>query len=172
MRNICRALIGSTPHLVWEQFSVKNGAPATDTGAMFTSDGNPQSLGHFSWHQDSGYVPRDHPPYLSCWIALDDITAQNGPLFVLPFSELGVRTRVSHIPDPHNGDLVGYFGVTQGRMLEVTRGTVVCFSSALFHRSPRNGTASPRRAYLAQYAPSVYDAAGEILWHDAERFPQ
>jgi len=147
MKEICMALIGPETYLVWEQFSVKQGnGPAGPKAATFASDGKPQSLGRFSWHQDSGYVPRDHTPYLSCWIALDDITADNGPLTVIPFPEIGITTRVTHLPDPDNGDLVGYFGSLAGRNLTVPAGSIVCFSSTLFHSSGRHSTAKARPA--------------------------
>ncbi|MGW1053492.1 phytanoyl-CoA dioxygenase family protein [Streptomyces sp. NPDC002521] len=172
LQEICAQLIGPEAYLVWEQFSVKMGAKGSDgAGAHFENDGNPQSLGYFSWHQDSGYVPLEHAPYLSCWVALDDITADNGPLRVIPFSELGIRTRVTHTPDPLNGDLVGYFGSLPGVAVEIPRGSVICFSSTLFHSSSTNDTSSPRRAYLAQYASTTSAASGNVLWRDAERVP-
>lgn len=151
---------------------MKMGARGSDeTCAHFENDGSPQSLGYFSWHQDSGYVPVDHAPYLSCWVALDDITAENGPLRVIPFTELGVRTRVTHTPDPQNGDLVGYFGALPGVVIEIPKGSVICFSSTLFHSSSTNDTGSPRRAYLAQYSSTTSGASGNVLWQDAELVP-
>ncbi|MEV0370587.1 phytanoyl-CoA dioxygenase family protein [Streptomyces sp. NPDC050636] len=172
LQGICGQLIGPESYLIWDQFSVKMGTKGADEGgAHFENDGSPQSLGYFSWHQDSGYVPLDHAPYLSCWVALDDVTAENGPLRVIPFSELGVRTRVTHTPDPLNGDLVGYFGSLPGVAIEVPRGSVICFSSTLFHSSSTNDTSSPRRAYLAQYSSTTSAASGNVLWRDAERVP-
>ncbi|MEU9396452.1 phytanoyl-CoA dioxygenase family protein [Streptomyces sp. NPDC048324] len=172
LQGICAQLIGPEAYLIWDQFSVKMGATGSDEAcARFENDGSPQSLGYFSWHQDSGYVPLDHAPYLSCWVALDDITAENGPLRVIPFSELGVRTRVTHMPDPLNGDLVGYFGSLPGVAIEISRGSVICFSSTLFHSSSTNDTSSPRRAYLAQYSSTTSAANGNVLWRDAERVP-
>ncbi|WP_406260310.1 phytanoyl-CoA dioxygenase family protein [Streptomyces chartreusis] len=172
LQGICAQLVGSEAYLIWEQFSVKMGANGSgEKHARFENDGSPQSLGYFSWHQDSGYVPVDHAPYLSCWVALDDITAENGPLRVIPFADLGVRTRVTHTPDPLNGDLVGYFGAHQGVALEIPKGTVICFSSTLFHSSSTNDTSSPRRAYLAQYSSTTSAASGNVLWRDAERVP-
>jgi hypothetical protein len=171
MNQICTSLIGPAPYLVWDQFSVKHGTTPNDpNSATFTADGNPQSLGRFSWHQDSGYIPHDHAPYLTCWIALDDITLDNGPLAVIPFPEIGITTRVTHRPDPDNGDLVGYFGTLPGKSLPVPQGSIVCFSSTLFHSSRRNTTAAPRRAYLAQYSSTVTAADGTAFWPDAEPF--
>ena len=166
---ICEALLGPESYLIWEQYSVKSGTKTDTADATFDSDGAPQSLGRFSWHQDSGYVPRDHTPYLSCWIALDDITPDNGPLSVIPFPDLGITTRVAHLPDPDNGDLVGYFGSLTGTVLTPTAGSIVCFSSTLFHSSGRNSTIAPRRAFLAQYSPARLAADGTLLWESAEQ---
>ena len=154
-------LLGPGSSLLWEQYAVKLGAagPLADAGGYRQGDGNPQSLGRFSWHQDSGYLPFAHSPYLSCWVALDDASEANGALRVLPFDELGIRTRVAHLPDPENGDLVGYFGTLPGMLLPAGRGDMVCFSSTLFHRSARNDSVYDRRAYLAQYAPHDFPSA-------------
>ena len=54
MAQICRATLGESAHLFWEQYVIK--AADVDTS--------------FAWHQDSGYVHEDHDPFLSCWIAL------------------------------------------------------------------------------------------------------
>ena len=32
----------------------------------------------YGWHQDSGFIPYAHRPYLTCWVALDDVTEANG----------------------------------------------------------------------------------------------
>jgi ectoine hydroxylase-related dioxygenase (phytanoyl-CoA dioxygenase family) len=39
----------------------------------------------FSWHQDSGFIDHRHRPYLTCWIALDDMTEANGTVYLLPY---------------------------------------------------------------------------------------
>lgn len=117
----------------------------------YRPDGNRFSFGRFSWHQGSDYVFKDHVPYLTCWIALDDATEHNGALRVISLSELGVRTRVT----PTCWILVGYFGPLPGTVIEAPPGNMICFSSTLFHSSGTNDTGFPRRAYLAQYPPSV-----------------
>lgn len=168
MREVCSELVGPEAHLIWDQFSIKLGAATAGADAGYGTDGNPQSLGTFSWHQDSGYVPADHAPYLTCWIAIDPTTEANGAIRVIPFPEIGVRTRVTHVADPDNGDLTGYFGASTGQLVEVPAGSLVCFSSTLFHSSGRNITDQPRRAYIAQYSPSAAGASGDTIWADAE----
>ena len=68
MAEICRATLGDDAYLFWEQYVIKAGDPNTA----------------FAWHQDSGYVHEDHEPYLTCWIALDDVTEENGSVYLLP----------------------------------------------------------------------------------------
>ena len=58
MAEITRTLLGDEVFLVFEQYVVK----AAEKG------------GSFAWHQDSGYVPTPHKPYLTCWCPLDDVT--------------------------------------------------------------------------------------------------
>lgn len=155
MHSIARRLIGDPVHLFWEQFAIKLGDPGGGNAARFTPDDGPQSLGTFSWHQDSGYIPFDHDPYLSCWVALDDVTVDKGAVRLIPYGEIGVRTRVAHVPAPGNGDLVGYFGTASGVMPRVPARSILCFASTTFHTSAPNRTGEPRRAYLAQYSQGI-----------------
>eukprot|EP01084_Bolivina_argentea_P257543 433936_1 len=39
----------------------------------------------FVWHQDSNYLPQPNL-YISVWMPLDDITTQNGSIYMVPFS--------------------------------------------------------------------------------------
>src|SRR5215467_12082157 len=68
--DICRATLGPDAYFFLEQYVIKAGDPDTA----------------FAWHQDSGYVHENHTPYLTCWIALDDITEENGSVYLLPYS--------------------------------------------------------------------------------------
>src|SRR5262249_55631891 len=79
MASICRATLGNDAFLYSDTFVCK--APHNQHGWI--------------WHQDCSfldYVGCGHsPPNLSVWVALDDMTSQNGALRVLPFSVLDVR---------------------------------------------------------------------------------
>lgn len=134
---ICKATIGETAYLFYDQYVVKG----------------PEKGIEFSWHQDSGYLGFPHRPYVTCWFAVDDMTLENGTAFVLPFSTVGIRTLVEHIRDERTGDKVGYFGKEEGIPLIVPAGSVAVFSSLSFHRSGANRTKRMRRAYVTQYSP-------------------
>ena len=136
MRQICRATLGNRAYLFLDQFVVK----AADVG------------GTFSWHQDSGFIPFDHHPYVTCWCALDDIGEENGTIYVLPYDRAGTRERIQHVRDPVSNDLVGYDGDDPGDPVVAPAGTVAVFSSMTLHRSGPNRTNRMRRVYLAQYS--------------------
>ena len=65
MAEICKATLGDTAYLFWEQYVVKE----------------PETGGSFSWHQDSGYLSYlNNKPFLTCWRALDDMNQANGAI--------------------------------------------------------------------------------------------
>lgn len=153
--DICRSLIGPDATLFLDQFVVKAG-----------EKGLP-----FSWHQDSGYLPFDHDPYVTCWAALDDVTEENGTVYLLPYSRLGIKTRVTHIKDPELNDMVGYFGDDPGIPVIVPAGSIAVFSSVCFHRSGANLTSKMRRVMLSQYAAApIMDPIKKKLFLDGVPF--
>jgi ectoine hydroxylase-related dioxygenase (phytanoyl-CoA dioxygenase family) len=155
MAEICRATIGPDAWLFWEQYVIK----CADKGMKF------------SWHQDSGYVHPNHKPYVSCWCALDDVSEENGTVYILPQSTSGIRTWVQHEVDPISNDKVGYFGKERGVPVICPAGSIAVFSSLTFHSSGANTTNKMRRVYLAQYSGEVVMSEdGAKQWGDAEPF--
>jgi ectoine hydroxylase-related dioxygenase (phytanoyl-CoA dioxygenase family) len=136
MVQIARTALGDSIYLFNEQYVVK----AAEQGMKF------------SWHQDSGFIDYAHRPYLTCWIALDDVTEANGTVYVLPYSRAGTREVVEHVSDAESNDRIGYFGDDPGDPVVVRAGSIVCFSSTLLHRSGPNTTDQARRVYVAQYS--------------------
>jgi ectoine hydroxylase-related dioxygenase (phytanoyl-CoA dioxygenase family) len=136
MKDVARTALGDAVYLFNEQYVVK----AAEHGMKF------------GWHQDSGFIPYIHRPYLTCWIPLDDVDEENGTVYLLPFSRAGTRDVVEHVRDDETNDLVGYFGDDPGDPVTVPAGSIACFSSTVFHRSGANITDRIRRVYLAQYS--------------------
>jgi ectoine hydroxylase-related dioxygenase (phytanoyl-CoA dioxygenase family) len=136
MAEIATATLGDTVYLFNEQYVVK----AAERGMKF------------GWHQDSGFIPYEHSPYLTCWITLDHVSAVNGTVYLLPYSRAGTRDVVEHARDEETNDLVGYFGEDPGDPITLPAASIACFSSTLFHRSGPNTTDHMRRVYLAQYS--------------------
>ncbi len=85
---------------------------------------------------------------------------------------------MKHIYDERTNDLVGYFGKNPGIPAIVPAGSIVAFSSYVFHRSGPNLTDKLRRVYLPQYSPEIifnddgtqkgqsvpFLKKGEIVW--------
>ena len=155
MADVARTALGETVYLFNEQYVVK----AAERGMKF------------GWHQDSGFIPYAHAPYLTCWIPLDDVTEANGTVYLLPYRRAGTRDVVEHVRDEESNDLVGYFGDDPGDPVIVPAGSIACFSSTLFHRSGPNTTDHVRRVYLAQYSREpIMDERGTKPRHLAEPF--
>lgn len=161
MAEITKATLGDDVYLFNEQWVVKG----------------PEQGMKFAWHQDSGYVKfRDgetyHKPYLTCWVALDDIDESNGTIYVLPHDRAGTRdTIMEHKQEEKTNDLIGYTGDDPGEPVIVPAGSVVAFSSYTFHRSGSNTSDNFRRVYLAQYSsePIINSQTGE-QWSQAVPF--
>lgn len=143
--DVCRATIGGNAYLHNEQFVVKLNDKETS----------------FAWHQDSGYsVYRGgaarHKPYVTCWVALDDMSAANGTISILPFSRSPLRGLMEHTWEASVNAMVGYHGDDEGDLVEVPAGTLVAFSSFLLHKSGPNTTERPRRSYFIAYTPELF----------------
>jgi ectoine hydroxylase-related dioxygenase (phytanoyl-CoA dioxygenase family) len=155
MAEICRATIGDNVYLFNDQYVVKG----AETGTKF------------GWHQDSGYIGYPHPPYLTCWCALDDVNEANGTVYLLPYGRAGTRDVVEHRRDEEANDMVGYFGSDPGIPVVVPAGSIACFSSTVFHRSGPNTTPQLRRAYVVQYSPEpILTEDRSQTRHQAVRF--
>jgi len=150
MAEVCKATLGDKAFLFYDQYVAK----AAEQGIKF------------SWHQDSGYLDFNHQPYITVWASVDDMTLENGTVYVLPYSQCGIRSRVEHIRDPESGDKVGYFGKEPGIPAIVPAGSLAVFSSLVFHRSGANTTDKMRRAYVTQYCSEpIYKPGTEELLH-------
>jgi phytanoyl-CoA dioxygenase PhyH len=108
----------------------------------------PRSQEEVPWHQDSGYA-RVAGEFLTCFLALDDVSVDNGCLWIVSASHLDGL--VPHVPD-------GYLRTLAvppdhpGQPVPLTRGSVVVFSSLALHRSGANHTGGTRPAWMVQFA--------------------
>jgi len=160
MAAVVAAALGPDAYLFNEQWVVK----AAGTGMQF------------AWHQDSGYIEYEdqaagHQPYLTCWCALDDVSEENGAVYLLPHTRAGTRNTVlQHVRQGGTNDLVGYHGEEPGIAMTAPAGSIVCFSSHVLHRSGANRTSQTRRVYLAQYSSHPITAGDGTLWAMAVPF--
>jgi len=139
MLDSIRKILGPDAYIAHEQYVVK----------MAASDST------FAWHQDSGYVGREHDPYVTCWIALDDVHEKNGPVFLLPFSEypesMELITHRKRSTPSGGHEMVGYEGEKTGKCMTCKAGSIVFFTSRTLHCSGANESNDIRRVYLVQY---------------------
>lgn len=136
--------------------------PLMPEGIMFMSDkfvwkSGDQRFGT-PWHCDIAYW-RETRPKLSIWIALDDVTAANGALKVIPGghkkewrhgTQNGVEfgNRISELPEDAPGEIV----------CEMAAGSLLVFSDMLPHASTPNTAGLDRYAIISTYhAPAPDD---------------
>ena len=159
MHDITRAVLGENVYLFNEQYVVK----AADKQSAF------------AWHQDSGYIGHYHKPYLSCWCALDDMSEENGTIYVLPHERAGIEPEelIDHDLAEATNDKVGYKGDDPGIPVIVPAGSIAVFSSRTLHRSGANKTDKMRRSYLVQYSKEpILKKDGSGYWSQAIPFIQ
>lgn len=169
-------------------------AALTQESVMFHTEfvvkegGRSDGSTRFGWHQDGGYntapdaggadVPST--PHISIWCALDDMSATNGGLRVLPFERIPTDHPIKFMVPPRpgakpqpvfehrrvttageninnlSGDIAGYFGDDPGDIVKVLAGSVVVFSALTLHGSSANSTQAPRRALNIAYTQSRF----------------
>lgn len=131
--------------------------------------------GKLAWHQDYAYWPLAEPNAVTCWIALDDVSPENGGMQVAAKShklgeklpvEFGDGSSFMHDARPGIGevrppeeaglDVVGY---------TLKAGECAFHHALLWHASGPNTSQNPRRGFIPRYV------AGGTTWLGAERFP-
>jgi phytanoyl-CoA hydroxylase len=132
--DIATSILGGDISLYWDQAVYKR----------------PEVEKDFPWHQDNGYGLVLSEEYVTCWLAMEDATIENGCIWVMPGSHKdGI---VEHKKTPIGWQC--YFGENPGISVELKKGSMVVFSSLLFHRSGPNVSQSIRKGYILQYIPS------------------
>jgi phytanoyl-CoA hydroxylase len=145
LRDIAVDLLGPEVRLYWDQAVYKK--PGTESP--------------FPWHQDNGYTFVLPQQYLTCWIALDDVTEDNGCPWVVP----GLHRQGTLA---HRSSDLGFVCLDEAPdavPVPAPAGSVVVFSSLTPHCTGANRTSEVRRAYIVQYAPDgarTYDERGEV----------
>jgi ectoine hydroxylase-related dioxygenase (phytanoyl-CoA dioxygenase family) len=102
-----------------------------------------------SWHQDSAYWTTVAPPALvSCWVALDDVTPDNGPVMMVPGTHtLGIidHERRDAFLHARGVDLSGAVPVV------IPAGACSFHHSLTLHGSGPNHTPYRRRGLVTSY---------------------
>ncbi len=123
------------------------------------------------WHQDSAYFTIEPRSLVTCWTALDEVTVENGCVWVVPGShtgelhdhdqpwQVGDRTDMQ-VPDAVIGDRAE-------APIVMPAGSCSFHHSMLLHRSGPNLTDTSRRGLAIHYMPA------EARWtHPTQAAPE
>ena len=117
----------------------------------------PKVGGAWEWHQDYGYWYNDgclYPRMLSCMIALDPATKENGCLKVVPGSHLLGRLNHGLVGEQSGADQERVQAAVErlGEVYcEAPAGSALFFHGNTFHSSEANVSEKPRRSYICCY---------------------
>lgn len=117
-----------------------------------------------NWHQDHPYWPMDPLGPLSAWVAVDDVTVENGCLHFCPgshrFGKLeGIKLGVAGESIVDKMKERGY-EVAEPAAMEMEAGGVTFHHGCNFHYAGPNQTDSPRRAFAVIYIPDYVTFTG------------
>ncbi len=124
----------------------------------------PGDNGHFRYHQDFYLWPLDEPRIVTCWIALDDVTPENGCMHVVPGSHkdprFGLESYASELAARAAAEAEGreaeetvrqkmaYEPAEIGKPVELKAGECMFHHCLNFHATPANVTNRQRRAHV------------------------
>lgn len=124
---------------------------------------------HFNCHHDFYFWPLDRPRMITCWLALDDATPENGCMHVIPGSHRDPRFQPPGCdlsPDIHlapapmgagePGSLyqeVRTWDVDRAVPVKLKAGECMFHHCLNYHMTPENWTDRQRRAFILIYMP-------------------
>lgn len=131
--------------------------------------------GRLAWHQDYAYWPLASPGAVTCWIALDDVSSENGGMQVAVGShklgeklpvEFGDGSSFMHAERPGICELLPPEEVgLEVAGYELKAGECGFHHALLWHASGPNTSPNLRRGFVPRYV------AGGTMWLGALRFP-
>lgn len=118
-------------------------------------------------HQDSPYWPIEPMALCSCWFTLDDATAENGTMAVIPAGhKLGALPHV-HVTDDYVVD-PAYYDMAQTVLTPIRAGGGLFFHSLLPHYTAPNRSSKWRRAialsYMSAHSQYTGEGAGPVYY--------
>lgn len=131
-------LIGPDVRLYWDQAVYKK----------------PEATRDFPWHQDNGYTFTEPQTYITCWLALNEATTDNGCVHILPglhrqgtfrhaVTEAGFAIAGSDAPEVE----------AQSVAMPAQAGDMIVFSSLTPHKTGPNLSEDVRKALIVQLMP-------------------
>ncbi len=124
----------------------------------------PHTGGEIAWHQDDYYfrVGKENA-VVSCWMAFDDATLDNGCMWVLPRA----HDRLRQHERLESGYAMSDVDETSAIPIELKVGQIMLHHGAMPHRTLTNTTDGPRRALAIHYM----DATAPLLGDNRENEP-
>lgn len=119
------------------------------------------------WHQDESYWP-DMPDKraVSCWIALDSATVDNGCMWFVKGSHLEPDLRPhQRIEDGHHARYTKSCSESEGEPRPLTGGSCTLHHGRTLHYTRGNTTNTQRRAYILNFRPTAM-----VEWERARGF--
>jgi len=137
-------LLGATPHMFQDM-------------ALLKPPGGGREK---PWHQDNAFF-RMEPgtPIVGVWIALDEATADNGCMRVIPGSHREGPRRHAFLRDLQVCD--GEVPIERGVAVPLRPGGLLFFDGLMMHGTPANQTTSRRRALQFHYTVAAPDRTTE-----------
>ncbi len=119
----------------------------------------PQDNGHFLFHQDFYFWPLDEPKIVTCWLALDDVTPDNGCMHVISGSHIDPRfspsARAEEMKAKSAGEItesdrdrIAKQPADYGQPVELKAGECMFHHCLNIHATPPNVTNNQRRAHV------------------------
>ncbi|NAS11289.1 phytanoyl-CoA dioxygenase family protein [Poritiphilus flavus] len=106
------------------------------------------------WHQDAAYwIDLPDKRAVSCWIAIDKATKENGCMWYVPGSHLGAIK--PHVQTGNKGALKCDGSEADGDCIELEPGSCVIHQGKTLHYSRGNTTSLHRRALITNYRPEA-----------------
>lgn len=123
----------------------------------------PRGGGTIPWHRDLPNWPVAEPRALSCWLALDDVTLDSGPMYFMRGGHLApITPSIDFLNEAKDwGDREA-----EAVPVPVRAGSAVFHHCLSWHKSPPNASDGWRRAYITIYldATCTFDPT-RAGWH-------
>ncbi|PCJ62643.1 MAG: hypothetical protein COA79_03760 [Planctomycetota bacterium] len=113
----------------------------------FTAVKSANGGGNFDFHQDGQYTPTKGPS-VNLWVALNDMTIDNGCLYMDPHSHINGVLPANILEDGHKQIK---YNTSNTVPVEVKAGDCIAFNRLTVHGSGKNNTDIHRVAYAIQF---------------------
>ena len=121
------------------------------------------------WHQDAAYwISMPDTRAVSCWMALDNATKDNGCMWYVPGSHK-LPLRPHRFAGKAGGALMCDCSEEEGVAIEIKPGSCIFHHGHTLHYSRGNSTSGNRRAFILNFRPGAMIALEREQGHDHGR---